>query len=68
MEHGQAIGQSTVVRRLRSALLLLGAFAFAFLLGEAAHELGHYLAHRAYGHAGGPAGAYPHARSRRDGG
>jgi hypothetical protein len=35
--------------RTRSALLLAGSFAFAFLLGEAIHELGHYLAHRAYG-------------------
>ena len=34
---------------LLPALLLLGAFAFAFCLGEAAHELGHYLAHGAYG-------------------
>ena len=30
-------------------LLLLGSFAFAFCLGEAVHELGHFLAHRAYG-------------------
>jgi hypothetical protein len=35
--------------RTRSTLLLAGSFAFAFLLGEAVHELGHYLAHRAYG-------------------
>jgi hypothetical protein len=34
--------------RTRSTLLLAGSFAFAFLLGEAIHELGHYLAHRAY--------------------
>lgn len=34
---------------LLSVLLLLGAFVFAFCLGEAVHELGHYLAHRAYG-------------------
>lgn len=30
-------------------LLLLGSFAFAFCLGEAVHELGHFLAHCAYG-------------------
>jgi hypothetical protein len=30
-------------------LLLFGAFVFAFCLGEAVHELGHYLAHRANG-------------------
>jgi hypothetical protein len=30
-------------------LLLLGSFTFVFLLGEAVHELGHFLAHRAYG-------------------
>jgi|GEM_PF-1174172 len=34
---------------LLPVLLLLGSFAFAFCLGEAVHELGHYLAHRAYG-------------------
>ena len=34
---------------LRSGLLLLGAFAFAFCLGEAVHEFGHFLVHRAYG-------------------
>ncbi len=34
---------------LRSGLLLFGAFVFAFCLGEAVHELGHFLAHRAYG-------------------
>jgi hypothetical protein len=30
-------------------LLLLGSFAFVFCLGEAVHELGHFLAHQAYG-------------------
>lgn len=30
-------------------LLLLASFVFAFCLGEAIHELGHFLAHRAYG-------------------
>jgi hypothetical protein len=34
---------------LLPVLLLLGAFAFVFCLGEAVHELGHFLAHRAYG-------------------
>jgi hypothetical protein len=34
---------------LLPVLLLLGSFAFAFCLGEAVHELGHFLAHRAYG-------------------
>ena len=43
---------SPLVSRIKSILLLAGAFAFAFLLGEAVHELGHYLAHRAYGHTG----------------
>ena len=33
----------------RSLLLLFGAFVFSFCLGEAVHELGHYLAHRAHG-------------------
>jgi hypothetical protein len=28
----------------------MGAFTFAFLLGETVHEFGHFLAHRAYGH------------------
>lgn len=30
-------------------MLLFGAFTFAFTLGEAIHELGHYVADRAYG-------------------
>ena len=30
-------------------LLLLGSFIFAFCLGEAVHETGHFLAHRLYG-------------------
>lgn len=34
---------------MRQGLLLLGSFVFAFCLGEAVHELGHYLAHRAFG-------------------
>lgn len=36
---------------LRSILLLAGSFTFAFLLGEAVHEFGHYLCHLAYGNA-----------------
>jgi hypothetical protein len=36
-------------RPLKAALWLAGAFTFAFLLGEGVHELGHYLAHWAYG-------------------
>lgn len=32
-----------------SILLLFGSFVFAFCLGEAVHELGHFLTHRAYG-------------------
>jgi hypothetical protein len=34
---------------LPQVLLLLGSFVFAFCLAEAVHELGHFLAHRAYG-------------------
>lgn len=34
---------------LKPVLLLLGSFVFAFCLGEAVHELGHYLVHSAYG-------------------
>jgi hypothetical protein len=34
---------------MRQVLLLLGSFAFVFCLGEAVHEVGHFLAHRAYG-------------------
>jgi len=34
---------------LMPGLLLLGSFVFAFCLGEAVHELGHFLVHRAYG-------------------
>jgi len=34
---------------MRQVLLLLGSFVFAFCLGEAVHELGHYLVHRAFG-------------------
>jgi hypothetical protein len=40
------------LRRSKSILLLVGSFVFAFLLGEAVHELDHYLAHEAYGNAG----------------
>jgi hypothetical protein len=34
---------------LKPVLLLLGSFVFTFCLGEAVHELGHFLAHRFYG-------------------
>jgi hypothetical protein len=34
---------------LLPVLLLLGSFIFAFCLGEAVHETGHFLAHRFYG-------------------
>jgi hypothetical protein len=34
---------------LLPALLLLGSFVFAFCLGEAVHEFGHFLAHRLNG-------------------
>jgi hypothetical protein len=34
---------------LLPVLLLLVSFVFAFCLGEAIHELGHFFAHRAYG-------------------
>jgi hypothetical protein len=31
---------------LKTTLLLMGSFAFAFLIGEMVHECGHFLAHR----------------------
>ena len=34
---------------IKQILLLAGSFAFAFLLGEMVHELGHYLCHLSYG-------------------
>ena len=34
---------------LKTMLLLMGSFAFAFLLGEMVHEWGHFLAHRYFG-------------------
>jgi hypothetical protein len=37
---------------IRSILFLAGAFTFAFLLGEAVHEMGHYLGHLAYRNPG----------------
>ena len=39
-------------RRLKSILLLIGAFTFAFLFGELVHEFGHYFCHMAYGNEG----------------
>jgi len=35
--------------RLKSFLILAGSFAFAFLMAEMIHELGHLLAHRFFG-------------------
>lgn len=43
------MSSNTISRRLKSILLLAGAFTFAFLFGEMVHELGHYLAHLAFG-------------------
>lgn len=39
-------------RVIKSILLLSGSFCFAFLVGEAIHELGHFLAHSFYGTGG----------------
>ena len=39
-------GEST----LKSVLFLFASFTFVFCLGEAVHEFGHLLAHRAYGY------------------
>lgn len=36
-------------RYLKSILLLMGSFTFAFLMGEMVHEWGHFLAHRYFG-------------------
>lgn len=49
---GREIGATMVSEGkplLLPVLLLLGSFAFVFCLGEAVHEVGHFLAHRAYG-------------------
>jgi hypothetical protein len=48
---GGAAGTSVSKEKpvLLPGLLLLGSFVFAFCLGEAVHELGHFLAHQAYG-------------------
>lgn len=37
---------------LQSLLLLIGSFTFVFLLGEAVHESGHWLAHQFYNNEG----------------
>lgn len=37
---------------VKSILLLVGSFTFAFLLGEMVHEYGHYLGHLSYGNPG----------------
>jgi hypothetical protein len=42
-------GPSITASSIKSVLLLAGAFTFSFLLGEAVHEFGHYLAHVTYG-------------------
>lgn len=34
---------------MKTILLLMGSFTFAFLLGEMVHEMGHFLAHRFFG-------------------
>lgn len=39
-------------RFVKSVLFLTGSFTFAFLLGEMAHEYGHYPGHIAYGNPG----------------
>lgn len=41
--------QKTADQTTKSILFLVGAFTFAFLLAEAVHETGHYLAHCLYG-------------------
>jgi hypothetical protein len=46
---GQAGARLSNRELLPSVLLLLGAFVFAFTLGEAVREMGHFLANRAYG-------------------
>ncbi len=38
---------------LKPVLFLFASFTFVFCLGEAVHELGHLLAHRAYGYEAG---------------
>jgi hypothetical protein len=54
--HGEAWGTDAVRPShskdeplLLPVLLLLGSFVFAFCLGEAVHELGHFLMHRVHG-------------------
>jgi hypothetical protein len=44
--------QDNRTNSIRAILFLIGSFTFAFLLGEAVHELGHYLSHLAYGNTG----------------
>ncbi|MEJ2552341.1 MAG: hypothetical protein P8Z34_16845 [Anaerolineales bacterium] len=38
---------------LKPVLFLFASFTFVFCLGEAVHEFGHFLAHRAYGYDAG---------------
>lgn len=47
---GAAAASSSQPPIWKPVLLILGSFTFAFLLAEAVHEAGHYLAHRAYGY------------------
>jgi hypothetical protein len=44
-----AVQPVTSASAIKTILLLTGAFTFSFLLGEAVHEFGHYLAHVIYG-------------------
>ena len=46
-DRAQASGRDAPA--LLPALFLLASFAFCFCLGEAVHEFGHFLAHRAHG-------------------
>jgi hypothetical protein len=47
--HSEGVAASKNEPMFLPALLLLGSFVFAFCLGEAVHETGHFLAHRLYG-------------------
>ena len=49
IEHSPGLSETNHKPVLLPALLLLGSFAFAFCLGEAVHELGHFLMHRING-------------------
>ncbi|MFN2167234.1 MAG: hypothetical protein ACK2U9_13345 [Anaerolineae bacterium] len=49
LDSGRAQAADRDEPALLPVLLLLASFVFAFCLGEAIHELGHFFAHRAYG-------------------